>query len=151
LNVPNPWPPAAFSTILDLDSDGRAETLIFALHPEAPPTGLLADLDQSFMPDFTEEKFAAAEGDFDWDFEFGWQPAPERRVFYDTDDNGEFDLIQVDLDGDEGVEISLTLREGVWERQESRATSILDAGLAPADMHARLQRIVNVIRAHGEE
>ncbi len=150
LHVPDPSPPAVFSMALDLDEDEVPDTLIFGMHPQAPPTGLLVDLDQSFLPNYSEEQYSNEE-DIPWDFEFAWQPTPERRAFYDTDDDGAFDLILVDGDENDTVDIGLVRREGAWSRQEERERSVRDPSLVPQEMRARFEKIVAFIRAHEEE
>jgi S1-C subfamily serine protease len=151
LHVPNPWPPAAFSVLMDLDSDGAPETLAFGLVPNAPTTGLLVDLDQSFLPGFAVESLTEAGASDRLDFEFGWQPGGERRTFYDSNDDGMFDLTLVDLNEDGLADLELNLQGENWQRGRGSARNMEDASAVPAAMRQRYMHIMEVLRAQMQE
>lgn len=151
LHVPNPWPPAAFSVLMDLDADGAPETLAFGLVPNAPTTGLLVDLDQSFLPGFAVESLTEAGASDRLDFEFGWQPGDERRTYYDSNDDGTFDLTLVDLNADGVADLELNRQGENWLRGRGPARGMEDASAVPAAMRQRFMHIMEVLRAQMQE
>ena len=124
LSVPDAWPPAVYRAMLDTDKDGRADTLVFVVKKDDPPTGLLLDLDQDSGKRRKQSKQTATSLRTAWDFEFGYHRVPMRRTFYDTDNDGHVDLILTDADGNGRAETELTLHGDTWHSKPTTSRLI---------------------------
>lgn len=141
--VPSPWPPAFYRATFDVDDDGKEETLMFALGEGEQPTGFMVDLDQSFLPEVM--KAQEEERKIEWDFEFALQRVTETKAFYDTDDDGKYDRILTDTDGDWSADVDIELKNGVWSRRESSGTKLLDPSLVKESSRKRFAKVVEGI------
>ncbi len=142
LHVPSPWPPATVHRLVDTDEDGQPDVLAFGLGEEGPFTGLLADLDQNQLPGFALAQLAGVEKEPEWDFEFAWQPGPEPRAFYDTDDDGGFDSILIDANGDGLADIGVGLRGEIWSRIDVQGKQLMDPKQLPMSARDRFGHVL---------
>jgi serine protease Do len=129
LNVPDPWPPATVSALADQDGDATADTLVFGMGPQCPFTGYQLDLDGSTPKEFKTEDLLNPEGRAAWDFEFAFQSTPEARAFYDTDNDGEIDVILIDTSGDDAADVTLMRATGGWKTASTSRSPILNPSL----------------------
>lgn len=124
--IPEPWPKGMFGAPADLDGDKQADVWWCWASPDEDPVGLLADLDRD------SAKKARVTGGFSelrpdqWDFEFAYRPGSQARAFYDTDNDGQVDLI---LTGGHSGQIEHALRfaKDEWSQDDSLKGRILDA------------------------
>lgn len=114
IHVPDVWPPALLSMLADQDEDGTPETWLFGLKEDQAPSGLLFDLDQDSPADFQPEFVDDPEKRETWDFEFAVQNVPFTRTFYDTDNDGETDVILTNTNDSPDAEVILRDRDGTW-------------------------------------
>jgi len=145
LFVPDAWPTALFSVLMDSDGDQRADAWMFGIAPEAPPTGLLYDLDQDTPAGFAEQCEKDLRTRETWDFEFAVQQYPLSRTFYDTDNDGHMDLILTDTNQDETADLVL-VRQGDQWTQDSDVARPMVAATPFADPHLQ-ERFVTVLRS----
>ena len=138
LSVPDAWPPAVYRAMLDTNKDGIADTLIFALKKDEPPTGVLLDLDQDSSKRRKRSKQAATSLRTAWDFEFAYHRVPVRRAFYDTDNDGHVDLILTDADRDGRAETELTLHGEAWRSKPTKSRLIDPARFQDSSLGKRL-------------
>jgi S1-C subfamily serine protease len=127
VRAPDPWPPARFHVTLDLDKDGKPDALAFAMTRDGPPTGILVDLNG----DCDWKKLAADTGEPDAvtlsQFEFAVHLVPTPRAFYDTDGDGQFDLVLFDTNDDGRAESAMRLVGGKWKVEQPKNRKLLDA------------------------
>lgn len=120
LFVPDVWPAALMGGLGDEDGDGTNDACAFSLAADQPPTGILFDLDQN-SGQVTFEQIVESEG-ADWDFELVLHPTPYGRVFYDRDNDGQLDLILLDVNQDEQTDIALERSGDTWSLGKAEAT-----------------------------
>lgn len=121
----DPWPAAARFALHDFDDDGIPDLLVFAVGLKGTVTGLLVDLDQDSG---LREKDAVPQGNIRelWDFELALHQEPEPRAFYDTDNDGQVDLVLIDEDDDDEVDVELHLEGGQWKSVKPSGTDLVD-------------------------
>ncbi|MDX1946299.1 MAG: serine protease [Pirellulaceae bacterium] len=152
--VPDVWPAALLSIFRDRDQDGRADTLLFGLDRNEPPTGVFYDLDQNSPSNIDPSKLDEPAERAKWDFEFAVQLTPKVRTFYDTDNDGKLDLILTDLQDDGVSDIDLRLVGGKWKLMPHSNTDPLrtvDAShFADKGQQARFARLVGGQKEGGQ-
>lgn len=100
--VPDAWPVATSNGVLDFDLDGTEETRMFAVK-DVGMTGFLIDLDQnSDLQAIKDDPLTKK-----WDFEFAMHGVPRLQTFYDSDNDGQLDLILIDTDKDGKADVRL--------------------------------------------
>ncbi len=112
-NIPDPWPAALFSKLLDEDNDGTPDTLAFSTTDGGPICGVLLDLSQSTAAKSKQLDLADLAAKHAWKFRFALSIKPALRAFYDTTESGQIDLI---LSGRE----SDMMAAGGWRREGER-------------------------------
>jgi hypothetical protein len=127
--IPDPWPAAVASALLDLDGDGVPDTLTFMTTKNKPLTGYQCDLAESSSPKFDARKFGDPEMRKLWHFQFGYVRSPVSRTFYDTKNSGKIDLILSDFNGDGIADLMLRLENGAWKVSQPKGQKMLDASL----------------------
>ncbi|HKQ61125.1 MAG TPA: serine protease [Candidatus Polarisedimenticolaceae bacterium] len=145
LAVPDPWPPGVYSALIDLDGDGRSDTLGFGVERGKPITGLVADLDQNSPADFSPKMLENPQLRARWDFEFSLQTEPTMRAFYDTDDDGTIDVVLVDADRDGRADGGLRRQGGTWTQQNPQGSPLLNPRLVPAGMQGRFIHLLKAV------
>jgi hypothetical protein len=110
VEVPDPWPAALFSKMLDADGDGTPDTLEFSASDGGAVSGLLLDLNQTTAAALKKVALANAAADHSWKFQFALTLKPAVRAFYDTLDGGQIDLILTGRESDEAA-------DGGWRRE----------------------------------
>ncbi len=95
---PAAWPAGWSSRPIDIDGDGHVDALAFAESKSGPLVGLALDLDHD---SHTKQSglFSSGLSESQFDYEFVVHFSPLRRVFYDTDNNGQIDLIVNETEG----------------------------------------------------
>ena len=144
MQVPDAWPEASAWEMQDFDHDGKMETVVFGLG-NGSVTGVLCDLDENTCPD--SATVAAGQFNLDpakWDFEFGLQPEPEHRTFYDRDNDGQVDRIVVESAKDPALRLAFELKDGTWVRAE-KPGNLLDSALVPEALRARYAKILTAL------
>ncbi len=146
LYVPDPWPPATHSALKDIDEDGVPDTLICGMTRMDQATGLLLDLDQNSKKDVKPEQIF--ENPEAWDFEFSVQRTPTLRAFYDTDNDGRIDAINLACDAAGTATRTLRLIDGKWNGKRASARQlIVDPSLiANKGQRVRLEKIMNKLQ-----
>ena len=129
--VPEVIPPSVdfeseFVNIEDADGDGEPDARVFLAEENGPVIAVQIDLDQSSASKRRKgtSKLIAAESNEDeveWDHEFSVQMSPTPTLFYDTDDDGEVDLIVQPQE--EGKPIQLKLADGKWTVSEATCSA----------------------------
>jgi S1-C subfamily serine protease len=116
VEIPDPWPAALFSKLLDEDNDGTPDTLAFSLTDGGPLCGVLLDLNQGTaakQPSLDVAEIAAKRS---WKFQFALTIKPALRAFYDTTGSGQIDLILTGRESD-------MMAAGGWRRESERWVS----------------------------
>jgi S1-C subfamily serine protease len=141
--APGPWPAGVFSSLRDLDEDGTPDTLLFGAERGKEVTGMLLDLKQKTDRTFKPEELGSAEGRQKWRFQFALHLQPRIQAFYDTDDDGEFDLILIGK-ATEGAQNILRRVEGKWVHERGEGRRLIDPERIPAG--AMRDRFVRIFR-----
>ncbi|QDS91228.1 Putative serine protease HtrA [Rosistilla ulvae] len=123
---PNYWPPAATSDFLDVDDDDVYETWRFSIDDETPFTGVVVDLDSDTPANFIEDYKAGKQDRKQFECEFALAVIPNNRVFYDRDNDGEFDLILTDVDENGTSDLTIAKTINGWERLELNEQPMFD-------------------------
>jgi S1-C subfamily serine protease len=145
LAAPNPWPAAPIGGSGDVDKDGVPETLMYGNARADQMNAFMVDLDQNSASALTEEIVADPAKRGAWDFEFVFQLAPLPRAFYDTDDDGNIDLILTSVDGNPTAESVLRLKNGKWVAEKALGLALLDPSyMQNTSMARRLEKILKV-------
>ncbi|WP_437204783.1 S1 family peptidase [Planctomicrobium sp. SH664] len=149
LFVPTEWPAAEFSAVLDFDDDGFVDRLQYANlkkaeKPDAPKeyavAGVLVDLDQNSPADIKEQIAKDTTNREKFDYELVLQFGPINKTFYDTDNDGQLDLILTDINGDDISDLSIRLINGKWTKADLKNQKLIDGGLfADQQLAGRMQ------------
>lgn len=140
---PDYWPPAKFSKLLDKDGDDTYETWMFAIANDQPPSGILFDLDNDTKSAFVIAFQGGKADRNDFEAEFAWCRLPSPRTFYDRNNDGEFDLVLFDVDGDQTSDLSIELTDDGWKRVEMEKQTLLDPELfEDAELGERLKKLL---------
>ncbi|WP_417739129.1 trypsin-like peptidase domain-containing protein [Rosistilla oblonga] len=123
---PNLWPPAATSSFLDVDDDNVYETWRFSIDEETPFTGVVVDLDSDTPANFIEDYKADKQDRNQFECEFALALMPNNRVFYDRDNDGEFDLILTDVDENGFSDLTIAKNSNGWEKIDSKEQRMFD-------------------------
>lgn len=147
LVVPDSWPAGVFCVLRDADEDGTTDTAIFGTARSKAITGILMDLKQESDARLKAATLATPEGRRAWHYQFALHVAPHTRAFYDTDNDGRFDLILFSETG-KNVAYALRLDKDKWVREDGKDRRLIDPELVPdKKMRARLVRILgNLIK-----
>lgn len=141
LHVPEFWPEAIGGRIMDRDEDGQNDTMTF-LAGEDVVSGLLVDADQNSGASFAREINDGKKGRDAWDAEIMVHPL-SGKVFYDKDNDGEFDEIVRDFDGDGVAELVLRRTNGAWSvRQVEKQPSFDFTLFADKSIANRVKKIL---------
>lgn len=141
LAVPDSWPAGVFCVLRDVDEDGIPDTAIFGSAREKDITGILLDLKQESDSKLKASDLSTPAGRRAWHYQFALHVGPPMRAFYDTDNDGRFDLILFRGKG-KGVDYALRLDKDKWVREEGKDRKFIDPELiADKDMRARFVRI----------
>ncbi len=127
LHIPNIWPAAVGSVMVDADEDGVNDIWTFLSGPQVN-AGSLIDADQDSGADFKDEINAGKRKRDSWDAELILHASP-RRAFYDKDNNGKMDEILSDTDRDGKANVALSLIDGKWKRREAADQLMVDITL----------------------
>lgn len=143
LLVPDPWPEGIFNALRDLDRDGKPDTLIYGAERGKAITGLLMDLKQVSDRRFRPANLGSVKGRSAWHYQFALHFfQPRMRAFYDTDNDGRFDLILIGTSAD-GVKNVLRLHEGKWVHERGKGGPVIDADkISDKVMRERFVRIL---------
>lgn len=141
--VPNPWPIAVYVKDRDLNGNKTTDTLMFGLEQDQKMTGFLVDVDEDSGRRFTAEQLASAAKNKTWDFEFAYQLVPHLRAFYDTDNDGQLDLILTDADRDGKVEAALQFKENAWQPVAPPSQKLINPSLlSDTELRGRFEKIL---------
>ena len=110
----------------DMDRDGNSDALVFSPTRQSPPVAMLIDLDQN-SGNVTLEQLANPDARGRWDAEVAIHMVRGLRAFYDTDNDGAYDLIVDDPDGDRKLDAAVRLANGKWSPDPTVTGGVLDA------------------------
>lgn len=125
---PTPWPLATSSELQDSDDNGRWDVWQFT-NERGEVTGFMLDLDQDTPADFQAAEIADAKNRKRWDFEFAIKLMPVTQVFYDTDNDGELDLVYTDINHDQRSDFTLQKHGAQWQTKEANRSAVIDVEL----------------------
>ncbi|HTU22089.1 MAG TPA: trypsin-like peptidase domain-containing protein, partial [Gemmataceae bacterium] len=119
LVVPDSWPAGVYCALRDLDEDGKIDTALFGAARTREITGLLLDLKEESDPRLKAADLSMPEGRRGWHYQFALHLGSRMRAFYDTDNDGQFDLI---LFGGKGKTVDYALRrdKDKWVREDGK-------------------------------
>ena len=141
LHIPDIWPAAVGSELIDADENGVNDTWVFIIAP-GKVSGFLLDGDQSSGADFKEEINAGKRKRDSWDAELVLQLQPMSRTFYDKDDDGTFDEILTDSNRDGTADVAIRLLDGKWALREIKEQPMIDMSLfADEKLAQRVQAV----------
>jgi len=143
LYVPSTWPPGVLAALLDLDEDGVLDTAVFGIEDGKAPTGFLFDLGQKSGP-ITAADLANPNKRGAWKFAFGIQTGPVTRTFYDTQNQGQPELILTGTDHDHRADSVLRRNKDQWAREDGKGRYLIDkTQFKDEAMSKRLQVIID--------
>ncbi len=119
--APNPLPGGMYYELQDADQDGYFDTMVISMGPGEPPVGVLLDLDgDSYGGKSIKqlELMGAYIDETGFDFEFVASAYPRVRISYDTNNDGEIDLVFSDEDHDEIPDTRLAFADSEWTLAE---------------------------------
>jgi hypothetical protein len=100
------------------------------------------DLKQESYRKFRATDLGGAKGRSAWQYQFALHLGPRMRAFYDTDNDGQIDLIQIGID-DDGVQDVFRLDKGKWIQERGTGGKMIDPEKIPDKvMRERFDRIV---------
>jgi S1-C subfamily serine protease len=145
-HVPDALPGGLYCMLMDLDGDGRPDTLAFGDKRSARPSGLLIDLKEE-SPRLSEDDLADPIKRKAWKFQFAIHLDPQARTFYDTDGDGLIDLILIDNDKDGKADVVLRRQDNRWILEKGDGRPMVDTSLfKDKSMRARLEKILKRVR-----
>jgi S1-C subfamily serine protease len=146
LCVPDPWPMGNRYEMVDLDGDKVPETVAFGMGAGGGVTGLLIDLEQDKQAKLSKQERQDAINQHTWKCSFAMQQSPLRRVFYDTDGDGELDFVLVDDNDDQVADVTYRREEGKWVLQKSAGFRMIqDKRFTDETMRQRFLKIAKKI------
>jgi S1-C subfamily serine protease len=150
--TPDPWPPGVYSKLLDEDGDGVPDTLAFSTTDGGPLCGALLDLSQATAAALSKPELADAAAKHTWKFQFALATKPALRVFYDSADSGQVDLILTGREADMTATDGLRLENGKWTsfKPQQQQKLIDPALLKNLAERARFTKITNRLFGAGQ-
>jgi S1-C subfamily serine protease len=124
--APDPWPAAVVGGLADSDGNRVPDALVLGLERGGQPTGVLLDVDEDSLREDAPTSVDELILQRAWDFEFALHPGPEVRAFYDTENDGQIDLVLFDADGDGRADRALRLAEGAWQPEDADNRPLID-------------------------
>ena len=94
-----------------------------------PVSGSLIDLDQDSIRKLGEKSLAEIIESHEWDFEFAVVIQPRLRTFYDTNNQGKFDLVLTGGRKGTQVESVLRLKKEGWVKERPGDAKLIDGTL----------------------
>ncbi len=146
LIAPNPLPAGMYYQVVDSDKDGYYDTMLIGVEMNKPPVGVLLDLDGDSYNGMSVREIERSGKYFDetgFDFEFASSAYPKTRISYDTDNDGNVDLVFSDEDHDEIPETQLTLIDGVWEISKIQEEAVDPTHFEQTRLQARFKALSN--------
>jgi serine protease Do len=143
VQVPDPWAAGFVASILDLDDDGTAETVVFGLKPGSDVTGFVIDLKQSTDPKFKVADLRDPERRKAFRFQFAYHTRPA-RAFYATGRDGQIDLILTAHEPGRPVDSVLRRTGETWAFEDpGKNRSLIEPSLFPdKEMRDRFVQII---------
>lgn len=126
---PQYWPPATSSRIADRDDDGVFESWYFMIADDQPPSGVLVDLDGDTPASFIDDLNAGKTDRTQFDCEVVYVRLPNHRVFYDRNNDGEFDMVLTDINNNDVSDLTIVKGEHGWEKIEAAEQPFFDAAV----------------------
>jgi len=124
--VPYPWPPGRYNKPVDLGGDGKQDGVVFSVSPDGQATGMVVDLhEDNGLMGALKQLFQGGEPQQP-KISFAWHRVPFPRTFYDTDGDGQIDLILTDTDYSGKAESVLRLVDGKWQAEPANGRELVD-------------------------
>lgn len=124
--VPDAWPPGRYNKPVDLAGEGKEDGVVFSVSPDGQATGLVVDLHEENGLMGALKQLVQGEAEEEPKVSFAWHRVPYPRTFYDTDGDGEIDLILTDTNHDGKAESVLRLVDGKWQAEPANGRKLVD-------------------------
>ncbi|MGO9107681.1 MAG: serine protease [Thermoguttaceae bacterium] len=123
---PQPWPPGRYHKPVDLEGKGKEDGIVFSVSPDGQATGMVVDLHEDSGLVGTLKQLFQSDAPRPPKVSFAWHRVPYPRTFYDTDGDGEIDLILTDTNYDGKAESALRLVNGKWQAEAANGRKLVD-------------------------